>query len=315
MTDPQSSWFEVARSREQRKAREHGLVLHSVGIQSGMMQSEGEWIVLARLQDAERARAEIERYERENVGWPPRERLLAPISNGYWAALGYATVIALFHVWKVNEEFGVEWLARGRSDAARVVSGEWWRAITALTLHSDASHMLGNIVFGSVFGVILAQTIGVGLAWCTVLLSGALGNLANAWIQGPEHASIGASTAVFGALGAQVAYVWMKRRVLPVSKLRLWAPVIGGIALLGWLGAGGSFREGATTRENLRTLDDVLSKVDVLAHVTGFASGALLGALLGLRERRPWMALRWQVVLTLAPLAVIAAAWVVALTR
>ncbi|MBI5362829.1 MAG: hypothetical protein HZA53_06595, partial [Planctomycetes bacterium] len=68
MTDPQASWFEVARSREQRKAREHGLVLHSVGIQSGTMQADGEWIVLARLEDAERARVEIERYERENVG-------------------------------------------------------------------------------------------------------------------------------------------------------------------------------------------------------------------------------------------------------
>ena len=315
MADPQASWFEVARSREQRKAREFGLVLHSVGIHSGMMQAEGQWIVLARLEDVERARAEIGRYERENVDWPPRERLLTPISNGYWAALGYATLIALLHVWRVNGEFGVDWVGAGRSDAARVASGEWWRAITALTLHADVPHVLGNILFGSVFGIILAQTIGVGLAWCCVFLAGFLGNLVNAWIQNPAHASIGASTAVFGALGAQVGYLWKKRRVLPVSPLRQWAPVIGGIALFGWLGVGGSSLDGASVYENVKTIDAVLSNVDVLAHVTGFACGAVLGLLLGRREKRPWMALRWQVALTLAPVVVIVVAWAIALTR
>lgn len=315
VSDPQSSWFEVSRSREHRKAREHGLVLQSVGIQTGLMQAEGQWIVLARLEDAERGRAEIARYERENVGWPPRETHPAPISQGLYAALVYATLLALLHLWQRNEQFGVSWLAAGRSEAERVTAGEWWRAITALTLHADASHLLGNVLFGSVFGVILAHSIGVGLAWNVILVSGAVGNLVNAWIQPAGHASIGASTAVFGALGAQVAYEWMKRRVLPASRLRRWAPIIGGIALLGWLGAGGSFREGATTRENLRTLDDALARVDVLAHVTGFLSGLLIGALIGLRERRPWLALRWQVVLSIVPIVVLAAAWTLALTR
>ncbi|MBK7878356.1 MAG: rhomboid family intramembrane serine protease [Planctomycetes bacterium] len=305
----------MSRSKERKKANEHGLVLQSVGVQTGQMQAEGLWIVLVRLEDLERSRAEIERYERENVGWPPRESYPKPISQGLWAALVYSTLLALLHIWQKNGEFGFEWLAAGRSDAARVSDGEWWRAITALTLHGDVAHLLGNIVFGSVFGVILAQSIGVGLAWNAFLLAGALGNLINAWIQPSEHASIGASTAVFGGLGTQVAYEWMKRRELAYPTLRRWAPVIGGVALLGWLGAGGTFREGATMRENLRVLDDALSKVDVLAHVTGFASGALLGVLLGLRKRRPWMPMHWQIVLTLVPVAVIASAWAIALTR
>lgn len=315
MADPQSSWFEVSRSKERRKSNEHGLVLQAVGIQTGLMQSEDLWIVLARQEDLERARAEIERYERENVGWPPRESYPRPISQGFWAALVYASLLVLLHIWRRNGEFGFEWLAAGRSDADRVASGEWWRAITALTLHGDVAHLFGNIVFGCTFGIILAHSIGVGLAWNAFLVTGAVGNLVNAWIQPAEHASIGASTAVFGGLGTQVAYEWMKRRELAYPTLRKWAPVIGGIALLGWLGAGGSFREGATTRENLRVLDDALSKVDVLAHVTGFASGILLGLLLGLRKRRPWMPIGWQIALTIIPLIVIGLAWTIALTR
>jgi membrane associated rhomboid family serine protease len=312
---PNSTWFEVARTRDRRKAHEHGLVLHSVGIPSGSMQAEGTWLLLVRPQDAERARAELARYEQENVGWPPRESHPAPISEGYYAALGYATLLGLLFAWERNGAFGLPWRAAGRSSAELVSAGEWWRAITALTLHADLQHVLGNIVFGVVFGVILAQSIGVGLAWSATLLAGALGNLVNAWIQSPEHNSIGASTAVFGALGVQAAYEWMKRKELPLPRIRRWAPIIGAVALLGWLGAGASFREGATTRENLRTLDQALEQVDVMAHVTGFGAGLAIGALLALREKRWRVAARWHWIGTLAPLAVIAAAWAIAFAR
>ena len=40
-----------------------------------------------------------------------------------------------------------------------------WRAVTALTLHSDLAHLAGNAFFGGVFGVLLAQILGGGLAW------------------------------------------------------------------------------------------------------------------------------------------------------
>lgn len=276
---------------------------------------DGHWVVLAHGSDADRARSEIARHDEENAGWPPRETHPVPVSQGLYAALAYATILGTMFLWQRGERFDVDWLAAGRSEAARVTAGEWWRAITALSLHADVVHVLGNVVFGAAFGVVLAQSIGVGPAWIVFFVSGALGNLANAWIQRPEHASIGASTAVFGALGAQVAYEWMKRKELGLARWRRWAPVIGGIALLGWLGAGGSFREGATTRENLRTLEETLSTVDVMAHATGFLSGAAIGALLGLRARRWRLSLAWQVVLSLVPLIGLAGAWALALGR
>lgn len=273
--------------------------------------AQDPWIVLARPQDAARARHELERYERENVGWPPRELLGEPVSQGLYAALAYATLLALVFVWERNEQFGLDWMREGTALSSSIRSGEWWRALTALTLHADLTHLLGNVVFGSVFGVILAQSIGVGPAWLVVLASGALGNFANAWIQDPKHASIGASTAVFGALGAQVAIEWLRRKERRVARWKRWAPLVGGIALLGWLGAGGSLREMATARENMRHLDETLATVDVMAHVTGFAAGALLGAVLARRRLRA-RTIRWQAIAATSAVAVLALAWVIA---
>lgn len=334
VSELETTWSEVSRVANRRQCQEHVLVLQAVGIPCGSMHVRkpeedaaplgrmesarprdgrrlDEWVVLARPQDAARARIELDRYERENVGWPPREIAGAPVSQGLYAALAYATLLALVFVWQRNEQFGLEWLREGRASAQLIRAGEWWRALTALTLHADLQHILGNVVFGSVFGVILAQSIGVGPAWLTIVASGALGNLANAWIQDPSHASIGASTAVFGALGAQVAIEWSRRGERRVARWKRWAPLVGGLALLGWLGAGGSLREMASARENLRQWDQTLETVDVMAHMTGFASGALIGLALARRPARA-RSIGWHAGAATLAVALVAIAWVIA---
>ncbi len=335
LSELESTWVAVSRVTQRKKNQEHVLVLQAVGIPCGSMlvqqpetaligqpvldgarESAGDaWLVLTRPQDAQRARHELERYERENIGWPPRELATRSVSQGLYAALIYATVMALVFIWDRNEQFGQSWLGSGRAVASRIAAGEWWRTITALSLHADLQHLLGNIVFGSVFGVILAQSIGVGPAWLTVLASGALGNLVNAWIQPATHASIGASTAVFGALGAQVAFEWMRRKERRSPKWKRWAPVIGGFALLGWLGAGGSLREVATMRENMRQIEQTLATVDVMAHVTGFVTGALIGIALALRRTRATHSTSWQAGWGSLALLVLALSWVVAFAK
>ena len=107
----------------------------------------------------------------------------------------------------------------------------------------------------------------------------------------PEHVSIGASTAVFGALGVLTgASVWLAlldpRRSLSLPQWLL--PVLGGLTLLGLFGMG----EGP---------------IDVLAHVCGFGVGfaiGLAGAWRGLPETRsallPSQWAGWLVPLTLA---------------
>ena len=75
------------------------------------------------------------------------------------------------------------------------------RLVTALTLHADWQHLLGNLLIGGIFISRLCRDLRSGPAWLLLLASGALGNLANAWLQNPAHRAVGASTAIFGAVG------------------------------------------------------------------------------------------------------------------
>jgi membrane associated rhomboid family serine protease len=94
-----------------------------------------------------------------------------------------------------------------------------------------------------------------------VLASGTLGNALTAWAYAPEpFQSIGASTAVFGALGILTGYgVYVALAFPQTSPWRaVLLPVGGGVALLGWFGAGGV-------------------DTDVGGHLAGFGCGLALG--------------------------------------
>lgn len=311
--EPQSVWVEVARDADPRKSREHALVLQAVGIPHGVIASQGAQLLVVLDGHAENARAEIERYDRENAGWPPREEAPLAISDGIHAAVAYAVVLALYFVLESRRSYGLDWWQAGAASTAAIRDGEWWRALTALSLHTDLSHLGSNILFGAVFGVILAQSLGSGIAWAGFVVAGTVGNLLNALLQPENHVSVGASTGVFGALGIQVAYEWMRRRELRYSPLRRWAPIAMGIALFFWLGTGGGrFSETDTARETQRQVAEVLERVDVMAHVTGFASGIALGVVLGLARSRLRLRGMWQVGLAWGALAALAAGWFVA---
>ena len=84
----------------------------------------------------------------------------------------------------------------------------YWRCITALTLHADAQHFFGNLLFGGLLLGLAARRMGLGLALLLAVLAGTLGNAANALYRPPSHVSLGFSTAVFslaGIIGADSA--------------------------------------------------------------------------------------------------------------
>lgn len=303
MNESQAIWVEVSRSQDRRTCRNHGLVLQAMGVPHGIVEVDRAFVVVVRGDVADRAREEISRYERENVGWPPREIALRPISQGIHAAIVYCGVMVLFYVLQHQQRYGIEWAELGTANSASIRAGEWWRTITALSLHVDLPHVGGNMLFGAAFGVILAQSVGVGLAWWGFLISGALGNGLNAWFQDPSHRSMGASTAVFGALGMQVAFEWMRRHDLRYRGWRRFAPIVMGVALLGWLGTGGA------SIDDPKALNGALQKVDVMAHVFGFLVGAGIGLVLGLKRERLRISLKTQVVLTTSVLFALALAW------
>ena len=82
MNEELPTWVEVSRTDKRRKVREHALVLQAMGIGHGEVQDGNAVVLLVRAEDGPRAREQLERYERENRAWPPREEAPLPISDG-----------------------------------------------------------------------------------------------------------------------------------------------------------------------------------------------------------------------------------------
>jgi len=137
---------------------------------------------------------------------------------------------------------------------------------------------------------------GSGLAWLTILIGGAAGNFLNAWIREPDHTSIGASTAVFATLGLVAAASWVQRARWRESRMIRFAPIVGAVVLLSYLGTGG-----------VRT--------DVLAHITGFLAGLVLGASYGKLGDRIRFGARGQMLLGALALFSLGVSWGLAVTH
>jgi membrane associated rhomboid family serine protease len=157
----------------------------------------------------------------------------------------------------------------GELNAGLVRNGQWWRVWTALTLHLDGAHLAANALSGIWFGYLASRLMGVGSAWLLVVLGAGAANWIEALFAPAYHRSIGASTAVFTALGLLSAYSWRTRLAYPQRWALRWGPLIAGVALLTWTGTGGE------------SLDEPGSgagqSVDVAAHALGFLVGSLTG--------------------------------------
>jgi membrane associated rhomboid family serine protease len=250
---------EVYRSADGAACRDRALVLTAVGIDHRTLASGGAHRLLVAGRDAVAAAEQLRRFELENAAEAPDDRLRVRAGFRVGALLWCLALAACF-LCERRGAFGLPWLEAGRADAARIRAGQAWRAVTALCLHADAAHLLGNLVFGALFVGAACQVAGLGAGLLLTLASGAAGNLLAAALRPGAGASIGASTAVFGALGVLAALQWRRRRRRRTRPVRRWAPVIAALLLLAYLGTAGE-------------------RVDLLAHLTGMACGLVLGAL------------------------------------
>jgi len=221
------------------------------------------WELHVPVEQLEKACHEISLYEEKNLGWPPPLPPPRPMVENTLTTLSVLVLLATFHnIVRLDLILpgGIrpDWLEAGSAQSARILSGEWWRTITSLTLHRDVTHLLGNISIGGVFVFLLCRELGSGLAWTLILAAGSFGNLVNAWVQPAGHNSVGASTAVFGTVGILAALSMVRYR--HHLQKRWGLPVAAALALLTLLGT-----EGKNT--------------DLGAHFFGFVCGVLLGLL------------------------------------
>jgi membrane associated rhomboid family serine protease len=285
----------VLRTPSRRVFDEGTLVLKALEIPFERASHGGLYELLVHDEHAARASRELVEYLNEDPLVPEQLATAARRGRPWPGALLYAVIVmTVFHL--ADRHIGFDWWRAGVLDAAAVRAGEWWRTITALTLHTGLDHIASNLVFGAFFGALLAEATGNGLGWALFVMSGWLGNAANVLVRGgADHRAVGASTAIFGALGALAAHEWARGWTDARDVARRWAPLVGGVMLLGFLGGGG---------EN----------TDVLAHVTGFVCGLGLGylgaRLRPLREAGP----RMQTFLAILAVAIVVGGWVAALS-
>jgi len=287
----------VYQSRTRKPCVDAAFVLESVGIPSEVLPWEGHFLLIVRPEKVADSKQQLDQYFLENSRKEERESPGLPgLLRGLPAALVYVSILLLVDSGPNYNLLTLDLSEIGSANAGLIRQGEWWRAVTALTLHANFPHLLGNIVFGLVLGLFAGQILGAGLAWFSILLAGVLGNIVSAFIQSPSHTSIGASTAVFAALGIVAAHTWSTRHNRLYRGIRRWTPVIGGMMLLSLLGGPGE-------------------RIDVISHITGFISGGLLGAFYGTFGSRLRVRETYQVALGIAAIAILIGSWLAAAHR
>lgn len=269
-------------------------MLTAVGIACELEERGDGWELRVAASDADEAAAALAEYRAER-----RRPPAAPLPDHAGGALAGATVAVLllaFFLLGESPWWPADGVRRGAADAARILAGEWWRAVTALTLHADLSHVAGNCIAFAIFGSSVCRWFGPGLGLWLIVAAGAGGNALNAIVRDAPHSAIGASTAVFGAIGILAALQLHRRRTAGAGRglmrMRAWAPLAAGLGLLALLGSS--------------------ERSDLGAHLFGFAVGSVLGLLAG-RWRAERLAGWPQIALAVAAGGAVYGCWSLAL--
>ncbi|MFZ0008354.1 MAG: rhomboid family intramembrane serine protease [Steroidobacteraceae bacterium] len=284
----------VYHSPRRSRCDERLLVLMAVGIAGVVVQGYGQLLLQVDARDAADALRQLAQYEAENRAPPPRPPPPRLYPHAWVGCLLYAaTLIGVASAISAGL-VRLDAFDLGVLDCARVQAGQWWRAWTALTLHLDPPHLVANLGAGIWFGWLAARQLGAGLAWLLTVSGGALANLVEGLAGPPGHSAVGASTAVFTALGAMSAYSWRERWHVRQRWARRWGPLVAGVVLLGWTGSSG---EGT----------------DLIGHLAGFVAGVLLGAMAAQPRLRQLLDRLPQWLAGVAALGQIVVAWSCAL--
>lgn len=285
---------EVFRSLRMPDCDQQTLILSAVGIHSWTVVRGGVFVVVVAEESEALARHHLSEVAQEATAPAPFVKSPKLHPRAWTGSVLYTLLMIAVAYAAGSNLFGFDWLDTGSLVGTIPSTHEWWRVVTALTLHADVGHLMSNLAFGVVLGYLASRSLGSGVAWASILVGAMIGNALDAAWMPDQQRSIGASTAVFAALGILSAYAWTLESATNLRWVKRLGPLIAGVILLGFLGAGGE-------------------RTDVVAHITGFVGGCALGALLGrIPERR--FDSRWlQFAAGAFAIATTATAWLLAL--
>jgi rhomboid protease GluP len=196
---------------------------------------------------------------------------------------------------------GVDWVATwGAKFGPAIRSGQLWRLVTPLLLHAGLLHLFANMYSLYAIGPAVERLFGTPRMLAFYLLAGVTGvTLSLAF---SPYASVGASGAIFGLLGALGVFLYRHRRTFgPASQVQLRQ-----IALVALINLGLGLMPG----------------IDNWGHLGGLLAGAALAIGLGPRlepvgleesrlrlvDRRPWRRVRGGVLAAAGLIALLAGA-------
>lgn len=282
---------EVRTTPHANRASDWTLVLHALDIDHRVDVRDGIVAIVVAPGDRARAMEALAAFDLENL--PVVEH---PAPDLGPSRLGLSFALLLTWVFVVAGPRDVpapsRWFDVGTASASRILAGEWWRTVTAITLHGDVLHLAGNVLAALLFVSAVGRWLGSGVGGASILASAAIGNAVTAWAYGARHDSVGASTATFAALGV-LAGLQMVRRWRHVARRRrlAWVPLGAGLGLVVLLG--------------------MSERADVVAHLASLLAGVAVGLIVGLsglRAPRPFVQVAWSA----ATCAAIVVAWTAA---
>jgi membrane associated rhomboid family serine protease len=271
------------------QAGDWGLVLAAAGIAYRLDERDGCFAIVVDPADAATAESALAGFEAEGAPEaPPPAPDVGPSVLGPVVAAGLGAMFLVSGPWTG----GSRWFEHGAASAERIAAGEWWRAITALTLHADVLHLLGNLVATLIFVSAVARWLGGGLAAALILFTAGLANLLTAAVHRGAFVSVGASTATFAALGLVAGLQVSRRLRVRTRRGYAWVPLGAGLGIYAMLGVG--------------------SGADLYAHLFGLGLGALAGLVVALANVRA-PRLPGQIALGIGSAAAVVGAWAIAL--
>ena len=248
------------RVRSHRQAMDWSLVLVSQGIETTIDHAEdgAGWGLVVSAQEYTNALRTLRQYRLENRGWPWQQAVFRPGLLFDWGSLAWVLLVCLFYSLSTHTDLQ----PAGLMDGPAVAHGQWWRLFTAMWLHADLAHLATNATIGVVLLGLAMGRYGTGAGLLAAYLAGAGGNLVTGLISLQPHRSLGASGMVTGCLGLLAVQSFSLWRQTPHALKYILSGICGGVMLF--------------------VLLALTPGTDVIAHLGGFASGLVLGALLSL---------------------------------
>lgn len=151
--------------------------------------------------------------ESQPAAVPPPVRISMPSSVPYvtYSIVGVTIVIYLLQLASVSL-FQIDWLeAFGARSNQFIHAGELWRFLTPALLHANPPHILFNMYALVVFGVGLERNFGHWRFLTLYVLGAFTGNVLSFLLT--SGSSVGASTAIFGLIGAEGIFLYQNRKM------------------------------------------------------------------------------------------------------